>query len=168
MIRNKNINIKKIVASDINWQLICMYNSIKNNPTELMKSIDDFMVYYNTAQVVEYKKRHSFSISSSETIQDIIPKGKNYVYYYFRKLYNEQKAPSITVASLFIILNKLCFRGLYREGKNGFNVPYGNYINPNIYNKNNILAMNYVFNCIDVTFKHQSWESLIVADNDIG
>jgi DNA adenine methylase len=43
---------------------------------------------------------------------------------------------------------------MYRESKNGFNVPYGNYKNPEIINKNHldeihILIQNVIFECCD-------------------
>ena len=57
-------------------------------------------------------------------------------------------------SALFIFLNKTCFRGLYRVGPNGFNVPYGNYINPEIVNEGHLeeihqLIQQVVFECID-------------------
>ena len=164
MIEKKEIDIKNIIASDINWQLICMYNCIKNNPIELINDIDELYQHYKDAKIIEYKKRHKCVIT---TLEDSISKGKKYVYYYFREQYNKLTTPSIRVASLFIILNKLCFRGLYRSGRNGFNTPYGNYINPSMYNIINIIKMYDLFNVHNVCFKNQPYTSITVKDSDI-
>lgn len=164
MINAKQLALKKIIVSDINWQLICLYNSIKNEPSELMTKIDEIYINYKNAKVIEYEKRHKCILTS---LKEAIKKGKKYVYYYFRKKYNDIKTPCIEVAAYFIILNKLCFRGLYRDGKNGFNTPYGNYINPHIYNKNNIIKLSYLFNLYNVDFKHQSYEKIRPTDRDL-
>jgi DNA adenine methylase len=164
MIESNTIHLKKIIASDINWQLICVYNYIKNKPYELMGEIDRLYKKYEDAPVIEYEKRHKVDIT---TLENAISKGKKYVYYYFRKQYNSLKNTNVTVAALFIILNKLCFRGLYRTGKNGFNTPYGNYITPCIYNTDNILKLNYVFNRHNVIFKHQSYEVIKPTHKDL-
>jgi len=164
MINTNQLKLKKIIVSDINWQLICTYNSVKNNPKVLMAKIDEIYKNYKIAKVVEYEKRHKCILT---TLKDAVEKGKKYVYYYFRKKYNELKNPCIEVASYFIILNKLCFRGLYRAGKNGFNTAYGNYINPRVYDRNNIIKLNYLFNSHNIVFKHQSYETIKPTDKDL-
>lgn len=164
MIETNQIQLKALEISDINWQLICMYNYIKSNPVELMNEIDRIYKSYEDADVIEYEKRHKCIIT---TLEDAIQKGKKYVYYYFRKQYNELKNSCVTVAALFVILNKLCFRGLYRAGKNGFNTPYGNYISPQVYNKKNMYKLSYLFNVHVVNFTYRSYEAVEVTNNDL-
>ena len=48
-------------------------------------------------------------------------------YYKVRADFLENPTPA-----RFLYLNKTCFRGLYREGPRGFNVPWGHYNKPNI------------------------------------
>jgi DNA adenine methylase len=64
-------------------------------------------------------------------------------------------------SALLIFLNKTCFRGVYREGPNGFNVPYGNNINPSIFKKEHYLELSKIFNKYDVIFINKSFESVI-------
>jgi DNA adenine methylase len=51
-------------------------------------------------------------------------------------------------------VNKTCFRGVFRVGPRGFNVPYGHYNNPEIINKEHLeeihnLIQNVIFECSD-------------------
>ena len=59
-------------------------------------------------------------------------------------------------SAMFIFLNKTCFRGVFRVGPNGFNVPYGHYKNPEIINKEHLddihnLIQGVIFECCDFT-----------------
>ena len=56
----------------------------------------------------------------------------------------------------FIILNKLCFRGVYREGPNGFNVPYGHYKKtPSMLNQHEFDIIGELIQTVE--FRHQDF-----------
>jgi len=71
---------------------------------------------------------------------EIHAENNNEKYYYEVREYDRtgelEQMDKIERAARFIYLNKTCFNGLYRvNSKSQFNVPFGNYKNPNIVNK---------------------------------
>ncbi len=98
------------ILSDYNWDLMVAYNAVKRDSLSLI------------AKLEQHASRH----------------GKDY-YYKVRKPRKIQN--SIDVAARFLYLNKTCYNGLYRVNRKGdFNVPIGSYVNPEIVQRENILA----------------------------
>lgn len=165
-----NITINKFHISDINYGLINTYNTIKNDIDGLINKLDEIIDYYsNSDESKQSKKREKIDIPSS--IDDAVDLGKNVVYYYYRDRYNKlinDTKYNTELAALFIFLNKTCFRGLYRESKNGFNVPFGNYSAPTIYEPENLVNLHILFNKYDVIFENKSFDYLqkMVKKND--
>ena len=139
VIHKKRI-IKKMILSDKNKFLINTYNIIKNEPKKLISQL----------KILSNKYYNKKSLSKKEEF-----------YYEMREKYNKSNISNITKASLFIFLNKTGFRGLYREGPKGFNVSFGNYINPSIYNDKQILEISHVLNKYKVLFKYASYTSVL-------
>lgn len=111
LLDNKDITITgKIYIYDSNKELINLYNCIKTDYKKIWNNVSELTSEYS------------------------ISENKGDYYYYIRDLYNNNQLDKddYIQASLFIFLNKTCFRGLYRESNRGFNVPFGNYLNPNI------------------------------------
>jgi DNA adenine methylase len=61
-------------------------------------------------------------------------------YYYQQR--NLRPSTNNESASRFVFLNKTCYNGLYRvNSKNEFNVPFGRYKNPRLFNSDNLRAV---------------------------
>ena len=61
----------------------------------------------------------------NEISESTYKKSREHCYYWIRDKYNNEDKNTVKSASYFIFLNKTGFRGMYREGNNGFNIPYG-------------------------------------------
>lgn len=153
----KIILTKNITINDKNQDLINLYKIIKTNPNLLINQLEYFKEYFMEAEEINYELRHKPNLTNN--IDEMKKKGRLYLFYYYRDLYNKTN-DEIIKSSLFIILNKTCYRGLYREGPNGFNVPYGHNKNPTIYIKEHLLFLSKMFNKYNVNFISKSFEEI--------
>ena len=111
-----------VYAYDLNKSLIDLFNHIKCNKNEFYEAITSVCNEYNSIKLLKCERDERKPDSLEMAL-----KSKESYYYWTRKLYNETPLGTIQKSALFLFLNKTCFRGLYREGPNGFNVPFGNY-----------------------------------------
>lgn len=109
----------KLYAYDLNDKLINVYNQIKYNHDELYNLITFYTNEYNSISSNEVNRK-PLNETQAKT-------SKESYYYWIRSKYNSIICNTTENAALFLFLNKTCFRGLYREGPNGFNVPFGHY-----------------------------------------
>jgi DNA adenine methylase len=144
----------KVYASDLNANLISFYKNIQGRPeeciVELRKLCSEYGAIDGEGGLVNRGAKNIEEASTS----------KESYYYWTRARFNglsgeERVLPK--AAAILLFLNKTCFRGLYREGPNGFNVPFGNNKNPAIIDEKNIRFVSVLIK--DVTFTHCSFET---------
>ena len=133
-IKSSNIKVYgNIYAYDLNEPLIHMYKNIQKSHIELYDCIQNIIRDFNECKN-EKINRAPINITQAKLAKE------NY-YYWIRNQYNNLSIidkKSILGSAMFIFLNKTCFRGVFRLGPKGFNVPYGHYNNPEIINKEHL------------------------------
>jgi DNA adenine methylase len=153
----KSSNIKvygNIYAYDLNEPLIYMYKNIQKSHIELYDCIQNIIGHFNECKN-EKINRIPINITQAKSAKE------NY-YYWIRNQYNNLSLidkKSILGSSMFIFLNKTCFRGIFRLGPKGFNVPYGHYNNPEIINREHLEEIHNLIQ--SVIFEHGNFSSSI-------
>ena len=141
-----------VYAYDLNEPLIYVYKNIQSFHTELYDNLQTLIKHYNESPTDGPLNRKPTNLTEAKLSKE------NY-YYWIRSEYNrmtpEDKQLMIGSA-MFIFMNKTCFRGVFRVGPNGFNVPYGHPKNPEIINWEHLvdvhnLIQGVVFQCCDFT-----------------
>jgi DNA adenine methylase len=125
-------NIEECYINDTNRDLILTYKVIQKDVDTLI----DRLIYL----------KDSFFGISDDKRQDF--------YYEIREQFNTRRGTINYTnyssdwcerAAELIFLNKTCFNGLYRVNSKGdFNVPFGKYKNPTIFDKENLVEVNRV------------------------
>lgn len=155
-----SVSIRNSVrAYDINRDLINVYRNVQSRKEELYSKIEEYMLEFKGCEGAHVNRKPS-------TVEEAMTSKESF-YYWMRQLYNTMDKDSIDCSALFMILNKLCFRGLYRVGPNGFNVPYGHYkTTPTIISRDHLDSVSDLIK--DVTFESKDFtESLaLVSCND--
>lgn len=126
----------KIYASDLNPTLIGLYKNIQTNVHEFMVEMDKIIAEFSTCGKSSVNRKPT-CLSEALTSQESY-------YFWIRSTFNalsDEDKVSLRGSAMFLFMNKTCFRGVYREGPNGFNVPFGNYNNPSIIEKEHLLAV---------------------------
>ena len=105
-------NIKSAIINDINADLTTCYKVVRDNPSELVNSLQEIQKKYYALTSEEERKAFFMTM---------------------RDEFNTKQLDPIRNTTLFFFLNRTCFNGLYRVNKSGlFNVPFGRYETPMI------------------------------------
>ena len=137
-----------IYASDLNPTLIGLYRALQSKPDELLAAVQIITDPFDALKGTEVHRK-PMTAEEANTSQESY-------YYWIRSRFNamtpEQKQTTAGAAH-FLFLNKTCFRGIYREGPHGFNVPFGHYKNPTVVCEPHVRAVSallqgVVFRCV--------------------
>ena len=103
-------NISRAVINDINPDLTVCYETVRDRPDELVRSLASIQEDYYSVENEEAKKAYYLRV---------------------RDRFNAKPADPVEITTLFFFLNRTCFNGLYRVNRAGkFNVPFGRYERP--------------------------------------
>ena len=151
--QNKIIIKDKIYAYDINEILINVYKNVQLNKDSLYDFISTYIKEYDDIKGTIINRK-PLNIEDAKT-------SKESYYYWIRNKFNNMDKTTIECSAIFMFLNKTCFRGMYREGPNGFNVPYGHYkTTPSIITKSDL---NYISELIkNVEFIHSDFSKSLL------
>ncbi len=130
-----DIQPKKAIVNDVNLELIATYKVIRDAVDELIEDLS------------KHKNEKDYFYTLREL--DRMPEYKTW--------------PSVKRASRLIYLNKTCYNGLFRVNHQGqFNVPFGNYKNPNIINEIVLRAVHHYLTTNDVLFHNTDFTEAVV------
>jgi DNA adenine methylase len=151
----------RMYASDLNSNLIALYKTVQSKPDELIAELRALLDQFGKANGTVVNRK-------ATTLLEAQTSPESY-YFWIRSRFNaltKEEKQSPLASAMLLFMNKTCFRGVYREGPNGFNVPFGNYKNPSILDEAHIRAVSELVK--DVVFTTRSYADALapVASGD--
>lgn len=140
----------RIYASDINANLIGLYKNVQSDPDALLIEVKKITDEFTTCKGTVVNR-------TANTLEEARTSPESY-YFWIRQQFNslsKEERVSMRGSAMVLFMNKTCFRGMYREGPHGFNVPFGNYKNPSIVDGEHIKQVSALLR--EVEFSHASF-----------
>lgn len=149
-----------VYASDVNKNLIAFYRNVQGVDT-----LEPLLAELKTL-CAEYDGLTGKTVNRAPTNLEEAKTSQESYYYYVRGQYNGLTGETkygVRASAMLLFLNKTGFRGVYREGPHGYNVPFGHYTNPTVYDETEVRRVSALIR--NVVFRDMSWS---VALSDLG
>ena len=148
-----------IYASDSNPNMIGFYQNLQSHREELVDALRNM--------VEEYTAIQGTTVHRNATEEEAKSSRESY-YYWIRSTFNalsQEDKVKPRGSAMLLFLNKTCFRGLYREGPHGLNVPFEKqHQNLTIFEEAHLQQVSELIQ--GVIFKCQPFEALVVEEGD--
>ena len=149
-----------INAYDLNERLINTFRQVKNNPKLLIILTKNLAQQYENIQINSYKQKGAPKVNIENYTET-----REHFYYWICHKFNTTDYNTTLNAAYFIFLNKIGFRGMFRENKDGdYNIPFGlkdrktlNF--PNVILEDNINSISQLIQKVE--FHHLDFENSI-------
>lgn len=125
-----SVNVSQAIINDRNSDLINTYRIIRDDLPGLIEELEKLTMSYNRREALTEKEQMFYSI---------------------RDTFNGRNQHAVLHAAHLIFLNKTCYNGLYRVNSlNQFNVPFGRYSNPKIYNPQQLEGLSRMLKDVEI------------------
>ena len=152
-----------LYASDSNPNLIGLYQNIQSHCDELIAALHEIVGTYSTI--------HGLHVNRNATTLEEAQSSRESYYYWTRSAFNEMtQEEKITPrgSAMLIFLNKTCFRGLYREGPHGLNVPFEKQNqNTTIFDAEHLLRLSELIQGVHFTCQNFETSMAIAREGDV-